>query len=90
MGRGFVPPTEPRKPTHIARWGNSLALRIPKPVADRLGLGEGGVVELAVEEGQLTVRPRPAEPRLDELLAEITPESLPVGRDYAPVGREAL
>ena len=76
--------------THIARWGNSLALRIPKPVADRLGLGEGGVVELSVDEGQLTVRPRPAEPRLDELLAGITPENLPAGFDDAPVGQEAL
>ena len=76
--------------THIARWGNSLALRIPKPVADRLGLGEGGVVELTVDEGRLTARPRPAEPRLDELLAAITPENLPAGCDDAPVGREAL
>jgi antitoxin MazE len=76
--------------THIARWGNSLALRIPKPVADRLGLGEGGVVELSVDDGQLVVRPRPAEPRLDELLAAITAENLPAGFDDAPVGREAL
>lgn len=76
--------------TRIARWGNSLALRIPKPVADRLGLGEGGVVELSVDEGQLTVRPRPAEPRLDELLAAIMPENLPAGFDDAPAGQEAL
>jgi antitoxin MazE len=76
--------------THIARWGNSLALRIPKPVADRLGLGEGGVVELTVDEGQLVVRPRAVEPRLDELLAGITPENLPESFDDAPVGQEAL
>lgn len=76
--------------TRIARWGNSLALPIPKSVADRLGLGEGGVVELLAGEGQLTVRPQPAELRLDALLAGITRENLPVGADDAPAGQEAL
>ena len=75
--------------THIARWGNSLALRIPKAVADRLGLGEGGVVELTVDQGQLVVRPRAGEPRLDELLAGITPENLHGEADFGPaVGKE--
>jgi antitoxin MazE len=76
--------------THIARWGNSLALRIPRPIADRLGLDEGGTVELSVEEGHLLVRPRWPEPRLDELLAGITPENLPSSFDDAPQGEEAL
>ena len=45
--------------THIARWGNSLALRIPRRVAEKLGVGEGGDVELTVEPGRLVVRPGP-------------------------------
>lgn len=76
--------------THLARWGNSLALRIPKPIADRLRLAENGLVELLVDEGQLVVRPRPAEPTLPELLAAITPENLPEGFDDGAVGGEAL
>ena len=74
----------------LARWGNSLALRIPRPVADRLGLDEGATVELSVEEGHLWVRLRRPEPRLDELLAGITPENLPSSFDDAPRGEEAL
>jgi antitoxin MazE len=74
----------------IARWGNSLALRIPRPVAEGLGLDEGGTVELSVEEGQLLVRPRRPEPRLDGLLPEITPENVPSSFDDAPQGEEAL
>ena len=27
--------------THLARWGNSLALRIPRRLADEAGLAEG-------------------------------------------------
>lgn len=76
--------------THVARWGNSLALRIPRTVADRLGLGEGRAVELTVEADQLVVRPRKAEPTLEELLAGITPENLPESFDDRPVGEEAL
>ena len=36
------------------------------------------------------MRPHAAEPRLDELLAGITPENLPESFDDAPVGQEAL
>ena len=64
------------------------ASRSPSPTG--CGMVEGGVVELSVDEGQLTVRPLPAELRLDAMLAGITPENLPVVFDDAPVGREAL
>jgi antitoxin MazE len=30
----------------VAKWGNSLAIRIPKGVAEALGVGEGDDVEL--------------------------------------------
>jgi antitoxin MazE len=76
--------------THIARWGNSLALRIPRAVADRLGLKEGGAVELWVEEERLVVRSSRGAVRLDELLAGITPENLPEGFDDPAQGEEAL
>jgi antitoxin MazE len=75
----------------VARWGNSLALRIPKRVADRLGLGEGRTVDLDVEDGRLVVRPRGPSYRIDELLAGITPENLPdAGFDDGAAGEEAL
>lgn len=42
----------------MAKWGNSLALRIPADVVRRLGLREGSTVEarLAID-GSLTIRP---------------------------------
>lgn len=76
--------------THIARWGNSLAFRIPKPIADRLRLAENDIVELSIDEEQLVVRPRRADPTLAELLAAITPENLPEGFDDRPVDSEVL
>lgn len=40
----------------IAKWGNSLAVRIPADVARELGLKEGDDIELcALDEGQVAV-----------------------------------
>lgn len=77
--------------TEIARWGNSLALRPPRPIADQAGITEGTAVEIDVENDQIIVRP--AQPRysLDELLAGITPDNLPdESFDDAPRGQELL
>ena len=74
--------------SHVARWGNSLAFRIPRHLADAAGLAEGRDVELEVEDGRLVVRPRP--PTLEMLLAGITAENLPESTDDAPRGAERL
>lgn len=60
----------------IQKWGNSLALRVPKPFAVELGLDEESSVELSLEEGRLVVRPTvQAAPTLAELLARVTEET---------------
>ena len=63
--------------TQIKKWGNSLALRIPKLLAEQLDIKTDSEVEIAVEDGQMVIRPLP-EPTLtlEELLAEITDENL--------------
>lgn len=42
----------------VAKWGNSLALRIPAEVVRRLGLREGATVEAQITvDGSLSIRP---------------------------------
>ena len=42
----------------VAKWGNSLALRIPSEVVRRLGLREGATVEAQLTvDGTLSIRP---------------------------------
>jgi antitoxin MazE len=42
----------------VAKWGNSLALRIPAEVVRRLGLHEGATVEAQITvDGSLSIRP---------------------------------
>jgi antitoxin MazE len=50
----------------IARWGNSLAVRLPVELVRKLGLKEGDRIELVAEEGALKVR---REPSAEEVLA---------------------
>ena len=63
--------------TQIKKWGNSLALRIPKLLAEQLDIKTDTEVEIAVEDGQMVIKPL-SEPTLtlEELLAQITDENL--------------
>lgn len=57
----------------IVRWGNSLAVRIPKPVAEEAGVREGDPIVIEAVEGRIQLRRRKAKvPTLRELVAQIT------------------
>ena len=60
----------------IVKWGNSLALRIPKPFADEVRLAEDSAVDMSVRDGNLVIVPV-VEPELtlEELVSRITPEN---------------
>lgn len=76
--------------TKIQRWGNSLAIRIPKLIAEEVGLEQGGEVDLRVEEGGLSLRPvAPPAYDLETLVAQITDENRHDEVDFGdPVGKE--
>jgi antitoxin MazE len=63
---------------HFAKWGNSIALRIPNGVAKELQIAEGGTAELQVKDGSLVVTPVDVAIKYDinELVAAITPENV--------------
>lgn len=69
--------------SRVQRWGNSLAVRIPRPYASELGLTEDAPVEVAVDDGGLVVRPlAPDELSLEDLLAAVTPENIHEEQDF--------
>jgi antitoxin MazE len=73
----------------VARWGNSLAVRIPQPVAEQARFGEGDEVEVRVEDGAVTIRRLAADEELERLVAAITPENRHDETDWGPAqGRE--
>ena len=80
----------------VSKWGNSLAVRLPKAVAERLNIKVGQAVDLSLEDHVLTVRPVTGKrhPTLEELVAEakrLGPEHEPETVDWGPdVGAEII
>jgi antitoxin MazE len=77
--------------TRIQKWGNSLALRIPKSFAAEAHLEQDSLVELSLTDGKLVVAPVPdREVTLEQLLAGVTEQNLHQEVDMGPaVGKEA-
>jgi antitoxin MazE len=75
----------------MVKWGNSLAVRIPKPVAEQARLKEGDALEIEAAEGRVELRRASKVPTLAALVAQITPENryaeVTTG---AEVGKEAV
>lgn len=62
--------------TQMVKWGNSLAVRIPKHVVEEARLKEGDSLEIeAPTEGQVALRRTTKIPTLAQLVAQITPEN---------------
>jgi antitoxin MazE len=73
--------------TTISRWGNSLAIRIPKDAAEQAHLHEGDVVKLVAEAGRLSLVAND-ERSLDELIAMVSSENLHSEEFDKPIGAE--
>lgn len=77
----------------IAKWGNSLAMRLPANLADELGLEPGSEVEIRRAGRELRLLPKASPKRyeLSELLKGVTTDNshpeIPSGPD---VGREIV
>lgn len=56
--------------TAIAKWGNSLAVRLPRNVVEDAHLYEGATVDVKAEDGRLVVTPARPKYKLADLLAE--------------------
>jgi antitoxin MazE len=73
----------------VQKWGNSLALRIPKIYADQIGLSSNSPVEIFLEGNRLVIEPA-RRPTLDILLDGVTPDNIHTETDWGkPVGKEA-
>ena len=76
--------------TQIAKWGNSLGLRLPKSVAREAQLDEGDTVDVSVKDGAIVVRPARPTYSIETLVSKMTPRNRHKESDWGttPVGRE--
>jgi antitoxin MazE len=77
--------------TDVSRWGNSLAIRIPKVLADELQLSEGDAVTVEPGEGgSLVIRPARVRYGLEDLVGRITRRNRHAESGWGPpVGHES-
>ena len=77
--------------TRVKKWGNSLALRIPKSFATEVGLDFDTPVDMSLVDGKLVVTPAiETTLTLEHLLAQVTEDNLHREVDTGPaVGNEA-
>src|SRR6266852_2738408 len=59
----------------MVKWGNSLAVRIPKPIIEEARLKEGDLLEIEAGEGQIELRRATKIPTLAQLVSQITPDN---------------
>ena len=75
--------------TKVAKWGNSLAVRIPAALAEEVGFACGDDLELELVDGKLVASRKRTVPTLDEMLASVTPGNTHGEFDWGPpVGKE--
>ena len=71
----------------LAKWGNSLAVRLPKDVAASIGLREGAALELTIENDAIVLRRRRYD--ISELVAQLDDRAIPpLALDDTPQGSE--
>jgi antitoxin MazE len=66
----------------VQKWGNSLAVRLPKAVADQIEVGEGQEVEMCVDGNSLVLRSARKNYKLSELLKGVTARNLHSETDW--------
>ena len=74
----------------VQKWGNSLAIRIPKSLANEINLFQGIEVNLVLFENKIQIEPvKKKKLTLDDLLNQVTEENIHQEVDTGtPVGKE--
>lgn len=73
--------------TSLSKWGNSLAFRVPKEMAEAAGFQEGAALELTLEDGAIVVRKKLYD--IKELVEDMKGKELhPLIFDDPPRGSE--
>lgn len=75
----------------INQWGNGLAFRLNKPIAETAGMVAGTPVKVHVEPGKITIETNSQTETLEQLLARFDPQKH--GGEvmaFEPVGREVF
>jgi antitoxin MazE len=75
----------------LSKWGNSLGLRLPRALAQQIGASEGQKVNIVADGARLIIEPVAPAFTLQDLLVNMTPESMREAFDWGEdEGRERV
>ncbi len=73
----------------VQRWGNSLAMRIPKFIAKQLELSSGSEVDISLQNEKIIIQTVKKKYSLQELLSKISEDNRHDEKDFGePMGGE--
>ena len=68
--------------SRVSKWGTSLAIRIPKTIAQQWGVREGSAIEIVPRGDHVVLRKETHD--LDEMLAQVTDDNLHSEQESGP------
>lgn len=84
-------PRKMAKQVQLAKWGNSLGVRLPRDIAARVGFKECARVDVdATRDGRIVISRSRRRFTLEDLLAEMKPSRQHPLEDDAPRGAEII
>jgi len=75
----------------VTKWGNSLGVRLPRALAQQIGIDEGQKVNVRASGDKIIIEPVTRRYRLQDILTNVTPRAMGEAFDWGPdVGGEKI
>ncbi|HXH31810.1 MAG TPA: AbrB/MazE/SpoVT family DNA-binding domain-containing protein [Bacteriovoracaceae bacterium] len=72
----------------LQKWGNSLGVRIPKSIIEKVNIEENDELIIEHQDGKIVIFPAKKKISLSELMDQVNPENLHSEDDFKPEGNE--
>jgi len=72
----------------LQKWGNSMGVRIPKSIIEKINLEENDELVIEQQDGKIIIFPAKKKLSLSDMMAQVTAENLHGEDDFKPEGSE--
>ncbi len=72
----------------LQKWGNSMGVRIPKSIIEKVNLEENDELIVEQQDGKIVIFPAKKKLSLNDLMDQVTLENLHGEDDFKPEGNE--
>ncbi len=88
LGYTMYIPNETQMNSKVQTWGNSLGVRIPKYIVEKMNFKPGVSISIELEKNRIIIRPEKEE-SLEEMVSKINKDNMHENIfDFDPIGKE--